>query len=183
MQIQLKAARSYGGVVERIAARFGLLPSIIAGFCSRRTSWGLDLDPKGCEGTGDFQPRATATDPSRCRLPADGLGFIRGLMGLDIDRHGIVSDVPWHDPEANLKAAFDIVLAHQRTLGRRTTLQGTGLLRASLTAFECGILSVERAICAGLDVDSPTSGFVLHGKGCGSDVLARAAFFQAEGWD
>jgi hypothetical protein len=44
-------------------------------------------------------------------------------------------------------------------------------------------LPVERAIRAGRDVDSPTNGFDKHGQGCGSDVLARAAFFQVEGWD
>lgn len=183
MRDQLKEASRHGAVVERIAARFGLLPSIIAGFCSRRSGWGLDLDPTGVDGTRDVEPRAVTAGLRRSQLPEDGLGFIRGLMGLDIDWHPITKDVQWRDPESNLRAAFDIIAAHQRTLRRRTTLQGNGLLRASMTAFERGIAPVERAIRAGLDVDSPTIGFGRHGQGCGADVLARAAFFQAEGWD
>jgi hypothetical protein len=183
MQEQLVIASRYGALIERIAVRFGMLPSIVAGFCSRRSGWGLDLDPAGVDGTQDFKPRASATDPCRSRLPEDGLGFMRGLMGLDVDRHGIMSETQWRDPESNLRAAFDIVAMHRRTLRRRTTLQGTGLLRASLAAFECGIGSVEHAIRAGLDVDSPTTGFGRPDQGCGSDVLARAAFFQGEGWD
>jgi hypothetical protein len=183
MRTQLKAASRHGAIVERIAVRFGLLPSIIAGFCSRRSGWGLDLDPAGVDGTRDFQARASGKGSTLLRLPEDGLGFVRGLMGLDIDRHATASDLQWRDPECNLRAAFEIVLTHQRTLRRRTTLQGAGLLRASMAAFECGLAPVERAIRAGLDVDSPTIGFDRLGQGCGSDVLARAVFFQAEGWD
>lgn len=180
---QLEIACRFGAVVERVAARHGLLPSIIAGFCSRRSGWGQCLSPAGSEGTGDFQARERMTDGRRSSLPPDGLGFRRGLMGLDYDDHMLARGECWRDPETNLDVAFTLVAEHRTHLRRRTTLQGPGLLRASLTAFECGLRPVERAIRFGLDVDSPTIGWRPDSRGCGQDVLARAGVFQAEGWD
>lgn len=183
MQEQLLIACHYGAVIERVAAHFGLLPSIIAGFCSRRSGWGLDLTPTVPAGTLDHEPRADLSEHRRTSLPPDGLGFMRGLMGLDFDQHAPAREPGWRDPENNLKAAFDIIAGYQRSLRRRTTLQGSGLLRASLAAFECGIEPVEQAIRAGLDVDSPTVGRIGQAQGCGRDVLARANVFQEAGWD
>lgn len=180
---QLEIACRYGAVIERVAIRHGLLPSIIAGFCSRRSGFGLDMMPAGVTGTRDFQARPV---PSECRdtpLPPDDLGFVRGLMGLDYDRHELARESGWRDPEANVTSAFDIIAAHRTRLRRCTTLQGSGLLRASLTAFECGAGRVQRAVRRGQDVDSPTEGWSQGGLGCGADVLARAHFFQSEGWD
>ncbi|MDH3659991.1 MAG: hypothetical protein OEU92_08175, partial [Alphaproteobacteria bacterium] len=182
MAAQLEIACGYGAVVERVAARHGFLPSVIAGLCSRRSGWGLLFSPTGVEGTRDFQARAAAAEGRRAPLPPDGLGFARGLMGLDYDRHPLARETLWRDPERNIEAAFAVIAQHRATLRRCTTLQGTGLLRASLGAFECGLKPVEHAIRWGLDVDSPTIGRRQGGRGCGRDVLARADFFQAEGW-
>lgn len=176
MAQQLALACRYGGVVERVAARHGMLPSVIAGFCSRRSAWGLDLSPEGVEGTWDLEARAIPREGRQTPLPPDDLGFLRGLMGLDFDRHELARGPQWRDPESNLDAAFGLISDNRTTLRRRTTLQGRGLLRAALAAFECGVARVEHAIRAGLDVDSPT-------RGCGADVLTRAGFFQAAGWD
>ena len=183
MEQQLEVACRYGAMVERVAARHGLLPSIIAGLCSRRSGWGLDLLPVGIDGTCDIQARAVISEERSTPLPADGLGFERGLMGLDFDRHPLAREDGWRDPERNIEAAAALIACCRTLLRRRTTLQGTGLLRASLTAFECGIERVERALRHGLDVDSPSGGWSPGSSGCGDDVLARASFFQAAGWD
>lgn len=181
---QLEIACRHGAVVERVAARHGFLPSIIAGFCSRRSGWGQDLSPSGAEGTRDVQARTTLVEGRCSPLPPDGLGFERGLMGLDFDRHQLAREALWRDPESNIEAAFALIAEYRTRLRRRTTLQGTGLLRAALTAFECGLASVERALRLGQDVDSPTPGWNEIGvRGCGRDVMIRAGFFQAEGWD
>ncbi|MGI9419566.1 MAG: hypothetical protein ACR2RA_17200, partial [Geminicoccaceae bacterium] len=173
----------YGAMIERVAAKHGTLPSIIAAFCSRRSGWGLKLTPVGVDGTRDFQARPALADTRSSPLPPDGLGFERGLMALDYDRHPLTREARWRDPESNLDAAFALIATFRTMLRRRTTLQGDGLLRASLTAFEHGLDGVERAIRLGLDVDSASPGRSCSVGGCGRDVLARAAFFQAEGWD
>ncbi|MGI9487701.1 MAG: hypothetical protein ACR2RF_17845 [Geminicoccaceae bacterium] len=181
---QLEIACRHGAMIERVAARHGFLPSIIAGFCSRRSGWGQDLSPNGVEGSRDLQPRMILIDGRGSSLPPDGLGFARGLMGLDFDRHSLAREGPWRDPESNIEAAFSLIAGHRTRLRRRTTLQGTGLLRAALSAFECGLGPVERALRLGQDVDSPTPGWnEAFGRGCGRDVMLRAGFFQAEGWD
>jgi hypothetical protein len=180
---QLEIACRYGGAVERAAARHGMLPSVIAGLCSRRSGWGLALAPSGVDGTCDVEHRRTITEHRSTPLPPDGLGFARGLTALDFDRHALARGVDWSDPERNIDAACAIIAQSRTTLRRRTTLQGTGLLRAALAAFECGQDQVERALRQGLDVDSVTPGWILGRPGCGQDVLARAGFFRAKGWD
>lgn len=183
MSEQLEIACRYGAMIERVAIRHGLLPSVIAGFCSRRSGFGLELTPTGVTGTRDFRARPALTETRDTSLPLDDLGFARGLMGLDYDHHELACERGWRDPEANVTSAFGIIATHRAQLRRCTTLQGTGLLRASLTAFECGIERVQRAVRRGQDVDSPTEGWSQGGLGCGADVVARAHFFQGEGWD
>jgi len=166
MTRQVEIASRFGAVIERVAVRYGQLPSIIAGFCSRRSGWGLDLEPEGVEGIRDpsgypHPPDQNGRTPSvqrRCALPPpDGLGCMRGLMGLEFDRHHLARGVDWRDPERNMDIAFGLIADYRIALRRRTTLQGKGLLRASLNAFECGIGPVERAVRQGMDVDSPSA--------------------------
>ncbi|MEM7044051.1 MAG: hypothetical protein AAF543_14675 [Pseudomonadota bacterium] len=184
LEEQLAIACAYAVIIDRIAARHALMPSMVAGFCSRRSGWGLDLSPTGADGTRDLEARPCNLSSRQTPLPPDGLGYVRGLMGLDFDRHPLAREPQWRDPESNLDAAFSMIAGYRSRLRRVTTLQGTGLLRASFTAFECGLERVEHAIRQGQDVDSPTPGWCqVAGRGCGQDVVARAAFFQAEGWD
>lgn len=174
----LEAACRYGSIIERVAVRHSLLPSLIAGFGSRQSGWGMDLCPAGPDGSTDFVPRLQPTAWRPTSLPPDGNGFARGLMQLDYDRHEMARNGPWNDAEANIDTACEFVSAYRSQLRRRTTLQGTGLLRAAFAAFESGIERVQRAIRQGLDVDSPTPR-----QRYGRDVMQRAGFFQAQGWD
>jgi hypothetical protein len=174
----VEAACRYGAVIERMAHRHGLLPSIIAGFGSRQSGWGIDLAPAGPEGCADFTPRLHRTDARLGTLPADGRGFVRGLMRLDYDRHELARSDAWRDPEANIDAACRAIADHRDHLRRRTTLQGTGLMRAAFAAFDCGLEPVQLAVRQGQDVDSPTSS-----QDYGRDILERAGFFRAHGWD
>ena len=95
MAEQFETACRYGAAIERVAARHGLLPSIIAGFCSRRSGWGQELSPNGVEGTRDVRPRMTEVEGRSSPMPPDGLGFVRGLMGLDFDRHLLARKEGW----------------------------------------------------------------------------------------
>lgn len=178
MSRHIEAACRYGVIIDRIAVCYGLLPSVIAGLGSRQSGWGLDLSPIGPTGSRDFAPRLHRTAERQSALPDDGDGFARGLMQLDYDRHDIARGLNWRDPEKNIDAACRIISDHRSYLRRQTILQGFGLLRASLAAFDCGIERVQYALRQGLDVDSPTSG-----RNYGRDILERAGFFQAHGWD
>ncbi len=174
----IEAACGYGSIIERVAMLYGLLPSIIAGFGSRQSGWGLGLSPAGPDGSTDFTPRLHRTSERQSVLPADGAGFARGLMQLDYDQHAIARGRGWQDPEANIAAACKSVVAHRAYLRKRTMLQGFGLLRAAFAAFDCGLEHVQHATRQGLDVDALTSN-----RDYGRDILERAGFFQAHGWD
>lgn len=174
----IEAACSYGNIIERMAVLHGLLPSVIAGLGSRQSGWGLDLSPIGPDGSKDFVPRLHRTDQRQQTLPTDGAGFGRGLMLLDYDRVDLARNGDWRDPEANIEAACQAIGHYRRQLRQQTTLQGQGLLRASFAVFDCGIRPVQQAIRQGLDVDHPTKA-----RSYGRDILERAGFFQAQGWD
>lgn len=182
MAAQLEIACRYGAVIERVAVRQGFLPSVIAGFCSRRSGWGVGLEPAGAGGTWDDVPRPPV-DGRSTPLPPDGLGYSRGLMGLDYDFFDLAKTGGWRDPERNIDAGFAMIADCRNRLRRGSALQGAGLLRASFTAFEHGIERVLRAVRRGEDVDSPTPGWRAGARGCGQDVMFRAGLFQGEGWD
>lgn len=178
MTRHIEAACHYGSMIERMAGLHGLLPSMIAALGSRQSGWGLDFSPAGPEGSKDFVPRLHGTKQRRHSMPTDGAGFARGLMLLDYDRHAIARGEDWRDPEANVNEACRAIIDYQHQLRRQTTLQGSGLRRASLAAFDCGLPDIWQSIRQGLDVDYATGG-----GNFGRDILMRASFFQAHGWD
>jgi hypothetical protein len=57
-------------------------------------------------------------------------------------------------------------------------LHGRALLRGALAANNCGIGNVMRAVQHGLDLD-----FYTAGRNYAREVLDRAGFFAAHGWD
>jgi hypothetical protein len=175
---ELAAATRYRPLIEAAACAHGLLPAIVAGLGARASRWGLALQPAGPAGTADFAPRLPAPPHRPDALPADGRGFGRGLMLLDHDRQAEARDAAWADPARNIRAACGLIGAMLAQLRRRTGLRGRGLLRGALAAYSCGMGDVLRAAEQGLDLD-----FYTAGRDFSHDVLARAGFFQAHGWD
>jgi hypothetical protein len=174
----LEAACHLGATIERIASRTGLLPAVIAALASRESGFGRRLDPAGPAGTSDFAPRPRP-HPERCGdLPDDGLGFRRGLLRIDHDRHAFARGPAWPDSEANLRFGAETVAAAERILRQRTTLAARARLRAALAAWNAGLGNVLRALREGLDVD-----FYTSGRAFARDVLDRAGWFQAHGFD
>jgi Putative peptidoglycan binding domain len=174
----LHAAARYGASIVAAAAAFGMPPAIIVALGSRESRWGLTLQPKGPSGTSDFTPRPY-THPHRPEpLPADGRGFRRGLMQIDYDAHEFARSGDWQSPDANIRYACDIIGDARAQLRRRTVLRGRALLRGALAACNCGIGNVMRAVQHGLDLD-----FYTVGRNYASEVLDRAGFFEAHGWD
>ena len=174
----VEAAARYGASIVAAAGNFGLRPAVIVALGSRESRWGLALSPKGPTGTADLTPRSFL-GPHRDRpLPPDGRGFSRGLMHLDFDVHEFARSGSWHEPDANVRYACGVLVQFRPVLRRQTVLRGTGLLRAVLAAYNCGLDNVLRAVRHGFDLD-----FYTAGRDYSRDVLNSAGFLEAHGWD
>lgn len=173
-----EAAARYGAQIEAAAVESGLPPAVIVALGSRESRWGLALTPRGPSGTGDFCPRSFLRPPRRQAMPPDGGGFRRGLLQIDYDGHEFARSQAWHDAERNLCFGARLVVEARSWLRRRTLLRGPALLRGALAAYNCGLDNVLRAVRQGADVD-----FYTVGRDYARDILSRAGFFQAHGWD
>jgi hypothetical protein len=174
----LEASARYGAMISDAAAASGLQPAVIVALGSRATGFGRRLTPPGAGGTCDFTPRPEPLPHRPGPLPADGRGFRRGLLGIDWDGHAFAREGRWHDPRANLLYGCQVVSEARRHLRRRSLLSATALLRAALAAYDCGAGNVVRALRHGHDLD-----FYTSGRDYSRDILERAGFFQAHGWD
>jgi Putative peptidoglycan binding domain len=174
----LEAAARYGASIVAAAGSFGLPPAVIVALGSRESRWGLALSPKGSNGTNDFTPRPFTGPHRNGALPPDGHGFGRGLMQIDYDAHAFARSGPWHEPDANVRYACGALVEFRPVLRRHTVLHGAALLRAMLAAYNCGLDNVLRAARQGLNLD-----FYTAGRDYSRDVLNRAGFFEAHGWD
>jgi hypothetical protein len=175
---ELEAAARYGATIVAAAGHFGLPPAIIVALGSRESRWGLALSPRGPTGTADLTPRPFLRPHRGGALPLDGCGFGRGLMQIDYDAHEFARSGPWHEPDANVRYACAVLVGFRPVLRRDTVLHGAGLLRAMLAAYNCGLDNVLRAARHGVDLD-----FYTAGRDYSRDVLNRAGFFEAHGWD
>ncbi|MCC6532862.1 MAG: peptidoglycan-binding protein [Burkholderiales bacterium] len=174
---QLVEARRYQVEVSRTAAELDFPAALIAGIGSRESGWGLALKPKGPEGTGDFIKRSCPTALRRGPLPPDG-GYGRGLMQVDFDAHEFARSGRWQDPEQNIRYGCKVLADNRAFFQRRTNLAGAALLRAMLSAYNCGPGNTLRALNSGLDVDYYTA----H-RDYSADTLNRAGFFRLHGWN
>jgi hypothetical protein len=175
---ELVAAARYGALIEAAAAEAGVLPAVVAGLGSRQSRWGLALKPRGPEGTVDLVPRPFARPWRDAPLPPDGQGFGRGLLRIDYDADEFARCDHWQDPAANIAQGCKILSEARALLRRRTVLHGRALLRGALAAYNCGTTNVLDALRQGFDLD-----FYTSGRDYSRDVLNRAGFFQAHGWD
>ena len=174
----LEAVARYGASIVAAAGHFGLPPAIIVALGSRESRWGLALDPKGPTGTADLSPRPFLGAYRATPLPPDGRGFGRGLMKIDYDAHEFGRSGPWQEPDANVRYACGVLVSFRPVLRRHTVLHGTALLRAMLAAYSCGLDNVLRAARHGLDLD-----FYTARRDYSRELLNRAGFFEAHGWD
>jgi hypothetical protein len=175
---ELEAAARHGDAVEEAAASTGIPPAVIVALGSRESRFGLALVPRGPSGTSDFVPRPRPAPQRRAALPPDGLGFRRGLLQIDYDEHAFARDGGWSDARANIAFGCRLVAEAKGFLRRRTMLSSRALLRAALAAYNCGAGNVLRALRQGADID-----FYTARRNYSADIMRRAGFFQAHGWD
>jgi hypothetical protein len=99
-------------------------------------------------------------------------------MQIDYDAHEFARSGDWQSPDANIRYACDVLREARTQLRRRTVLHGRALLRGALAACNCGVGNVMRAVQHGLDLD-----FYTAGRNYARELLDRAGFFEAHGWD
>ena len=174
----LRAAARYGASIVAAAGASGLPPAIIVALGSRESRWGQALSPQGPAGTSDRLPRPWLRPHRPQPLPGDGLGFRRGLMQIDYDAHEFARSGEWRSPDANIHYACRLLNETRARLRRRSVLHGRALLRGALAAWNSGIGNVMRAVQHGVDLD-----FYTVGRRYANEVLDRAGFFEAHGWD
>lgn len=171
----MSEALKYGTFIKASASAHNLQPSLICAVGSRESNWGLspDMHPKGPSGTGDWAKR-------HGKLPPDGLGWGRGLMQADYAASDFAKDPSkWPDPRQNIEFGCNelaLDLGHYET--RFPNISKANQLKAAIAAYNTGPGNVDHSLSKGRDVDSTTAGGDYS-----ADVLSRAAWFQAKGFD
>jgi hypothetical protein len=174
------AAQQYAALVQQVATEQGVLPGILFGIGWRETLWGTAkaLDVPGPSGTGDWTARGgsyltaagvtvisdEATFPAGWSysgngpwaIPEDGKGWGRGLMQID---YAASVSINWEDPYTNITQGAKIYLQKATYINARVDqLSPAELEKAAIAAYNCGQAAVVKALLAGNDVDSTTTG-------------------------
>jgi hypothetical protein len=173
---QLREALKYKSFIEEAARLHGFQPSIICGVGSRESHWGLALKPPGPKGRGDFARRRPKGDRYTAE-PPDGPGYGRGLMQIDYDSHEFARTNAWTSPRDNILYGGKVLSDARLYLTNRIDLNTKDLLRGILAAYNGGAGNALKALQAGRDVDTATTGGDYS-----RDVLNRSGWFQLHGW-
>lgn len=177
MLTQLREAEKYTAFIEEACRHYYFLqPAILCGIGSRESHWGLALKPPGPGGRGDFS-RRRPRGQRRDAIPPDGAGYGRGLMQIDYDWHEFARTGRWYSARDNILYACTVLEDARHFFQKRINLNDDLLLRATLAAYNAGATATLRAIEAGNDVDSRTTG-----RDYSQDVLNRSGWFQLHGW-
>ena len=173
----VEAAARYGASIVAAAGDFGLPPAVIVALGSRESRWGLALSPRDRPARPTWRPGRFSAAPR----PAPAAGRARLCARPDAARFR----------RARVRARRPLVRAGRQ---RPLCLRGAGRVparaappdgaarqwpaAAMLAAYNCGLDNVLRAARHGFDLD-----FYTVGRDYSRDVLNRAGFFEAHGWD
>lgn len=179
---EVEAARALWPLVRDCATAEGVPAVTLLAVLSRESACGLALDADGC---GDRCLRCASRYPSRQGLalvdelvdgwavprddrgevltgpyimPADGLGWGRGLAQLDYASHREwVQTHDWRDPATNIRRGARVLREAHDWMHLRG-LTGAQLWAATIAAYNGGTGRVLAAVQAGHDPDDMTSG-------------------------
>lgn len=158
---QLEELKRYENIVKKVAAKYKIPASVIAGIGSRESHWGLALTPPTPAGTGDG-------------------GHGRGLMQVDDRWHvNFVQSGKWADARENIIYGCAVL---KNSLNLFTKKLGWNdmskkLLRGGVAGYNCGPSRALSAYQNGHDFDYYTTG-----RDYSRNVLERAGWFQLHGW-
>lgn len=155
---QLEEVKKYESVIQKVAAQYDILPSVIAGIGSRESHWGLALTPPTPAGTGDG-------------------GHGRGLMQID-DRWHIpfIQSGKWANAADNIIYGC-AVLKSSIDLFTKNKITGFLGLQGGIAGYNAGPSRALAGYNEGYGVDYYTTG-----RNYSKDVLERAGWFQLQGW-
>jgi hypothetical protein len=171
----MKEASKYRPFIKASGLRHNLAASLICAVGSRESNWGLspEMHPKGPSGTGDWAKR-------HGKMPPDGLGWGRGLMQADYAASSFAKDAAeWTDPQQNIEfGCNELASDFQHYKTKFSNLPADKQLQAAIAAYNTGPGNVDHSLSTGHDIDSTTAGHDYS-----ADVLSRAAWFKANGFD
>lgn len=157
------AAAPYGAVIDQVANEQNISPFVIVALGDRETRWGMASAYRNQ--TGDYAKRAwtsaqiekvpvtpvgtapAASDgsPRWYVMPADGLGWGRGLMQVDYASwYDWLASNDWRDPYVNITKGVQILKQKMKYLAGKG-LVGDDLTAAGLAAYNAGEGNVWKA--------------------------------------
>lgn len=185
----LAAEAPYDAIVSALAASSGWDRNLLIGIGWQESRWGTSslLDVQGPGGTGDFTARSPSwvaatvknvpalaqyvvqvsalppgwhgSGPGPWMIPADGRGWGRGLMQIDLPN---AISINWPDPQTNIQASIDNLNSHEAYLKQRAPgVDSNALVTATVAAYNAGNVSTGHALLAGTDPSTPYSNNVL----------------------
>lgn len=157
---QLEEIKRYESVVKKVASKYGIPPSVIAGLGSRESHWGLALTPPGPGGTGDH-------------------GHGRGLLQIDDRWHvPFVQSGKWANGSDNIIYGGAVLKNCMNYFVKKGNWKMSfQLIKAGVAGYNCGPRRAFDGYKIGYGVDYYTTG-----RDYSKDVLERAGWFQLHGW-
>lgn len=157
---QLQELRKYEQIVKKVAAKYEIPASVIAGIGSRESHWGMALTPPGPGGTGDG-------------------GHGRGIMQVDDRWHvDFIQSGKWADATENIIYGCAVLKNSMNLFVKRLNWKmSKSLLRGGIAGYNCGPSRALKAYENGYDFDYYTTG-----RDYSRNVLERAGWFQLHGW-
>lgn len=191
------SALPFADVILRVAREEGVDPLVLVAVGQRESRWGAALRSL----TGDFTLRGQkwASVPGTKQVnevppgwrlpakrltppftvPADLLGWGRGLMQIDFPNVAKLGIASWRDPEANIRAAARCFLKPAYATLRAAGVADADLTRAVFAAYNAGPANVVAAYRRGgiAAVDAITT--QSYGSGTDSLLAQLNAAFDA----
>lgn len=157
---QLEEIKKYEHTIKKVAAKYEIPPSILAGLGSRESHWGLALTPPGPGGTGDH-------------------GHGRGLLQVDDRWHvPFIQSGKWADGTQNIIYGASVLKNCMNYFVKKGNWQQSlKLVQAGIAGYNCGPRRAWEGNEMGQGVDYYTTG-----RDYSKNVLERAGWFQLHGW-
>lgn len=153
---ELQESLKYHDDLQQIAQKYKIPASIVWGFASRESGWGLGLSPQGHDGVGQCS-------------------YNKGLFQVDVRWHKQhIENEEWKDATKHIDYAIKLLSNAKKELERYIPhLSEEEYLRMTAAAINCGSLAILKALREGRDID-----YFTTGKNYSQDVLNRAGWYQ-----
>ena len=158
---QLEEFKKYEDIAKKVATKYEIPVSVIAGIGSRESHWGLALNPVGPGGTGDG-------------------GHGRGLMQIDDRWHlPFIESGKWANGRENIIYGAAVLKNCMNYFVKKGEWEMSyKLIKAGVAGYNCGPRRAWDGYAMGHGVDYYTTG-----RDYSTNVIERAGWFQLHGWE